>query len=598
MRKPLLYLATLAILATPSCKKDDDVLPPPGGGGTSFTPAYLTPTEPGYIQVATAMLVLHPGNSTTLSAQLFGTDGQPVASQPSFIWTSDNNAVASVSGNQLTAGNVGTATVTVTDGTHGLRHVQVQVISSSETIGSGPSSVMFNPVTLVLQPGSSAGFQYEVFNPSGQALGASGIQFFSAGGNISVSGTNVTAGQQEGIYTVGAIAGSDTLAGQLQVVVSSGGSVLRSIDGVRYPAHFGKPGLTAAAVLIDVTETTTDGNGNVSVNRFQTSPTEISVQHSDVIGNSGGYLTSVNPGYTKVTVTYNDVSVIGYAGVRMEHTGNYQSIDANLYVLVENEEAIWYYNPGQFTWSSVWGMPQTAYKLPCSECGLQLGEYSSQGFLSPFVVSNPEAPMVNSLIRPLGRMQAGEYLFAFRWMADEEVCPGSSFGVSPLAGVFFRDDNSVSVNPTGTTYPSGGQGLLVAERGATSSSIAYQNEYSDFGATTSLQHGCPLSYFNTLVMVTFPEDGCVPTLALMGQYEQPGLPNDPDGVCTLWDGYFNVEVELTLTAGSYTGSYNYIGWVFLIENGTVTGDVFNASVTVSHNSWNPIFRTISLERMQ
>lgn len=313
MKKAIPYLAIIALLISiGSCKKSDNNNNNNENGYT-FTPVYIAPSQPGILQVSQSSITINVGQSATVSAAVYNSDGTAQTNQPTFFWDTDSSNVATVSNGQVTGVAEGSAIISVTDGSHGIMYVGVNVVSPSTTIPSSPTDIVFTPPVLVLAKQQSGSISYSIRNQSGQTTAASPT--FIASSGITVTGNTVQAGNTAGNYTVMAISGTDTLRGALQVIVydpqsTSHDTVVKIFNLINFPINFTKNNLVSNPFRIGVVKTYMNSNGTLSVEQFQTSPTDVTIYNTNVVTiNAAGNFTSVGPGTSRVSFRYESESV-------------------------------------------------------------------------------------------------------------------------------------------------------------------------------------------------------------------------------------------------------------------------------------------------
>jgi len=362
MKNFLLLLGCLFILCT-GCKKDNG--DNNNNGGTvpvSFTPAYVAPTQPGLLQVSQSSLTIKVGNSATITAAVFNSDGSSVTAAPSLFWSIDNSNIASVNNGQVTGIAEGAAIVSVTDGSHGVEYVSVNVVSDTATIPASAANITFTPPVLVLAKGTSGTIAYHVKNQLGQTTQVTPT-FVSASG-ITVSGSTVQAGNVTGSFSVMAVSGGDTLAGALQVIVydpqsTDHDTTVKITRLVNFPIDFSKSGLSSAPFRIEVTKTYLTANNTLGVQKFQTSPASVTIYNPDVVKvNSNGCFTSVAPGSSRISFNYGSETIeYAYMAVAFDPGGTWASGDVKI-CLPANASRITY--PGFYAYYPVTSRPHVA----------------------------------------------------------------------------------------------------------------------------------------------------------------------------------------------------------------------------------------------
>ncbi len=333
MRKISTCLIT-ALLLVAGCKKDNSTT---GDGGT-FTPAFIAPTSPGYIQTSSSILVLHPGNTVNVTVQLYKSDGTLNAPQPFFLWSTGDSSVATVNNGLIKAVAEGNTLIAVSDSVHGISYVNVTVVASSVAIPNDVASISYTQPVILLQKGESKSFSYRLNNNSGQQVSGSPDAFVTdPGSGISVSANTITAGQVTGSYYVWAIVGGDTIHTPLQVVVydpaATNGPVSMNMRVVYAPVQFWDKGLTGNKIRIEVTESYVDSSGSLVMRVFQTSPDYVSIHQSGVLGwDASGRLKSEWYGAVKYTVKYKDKQENLFARVLYPFAGKWGNADVSICV--------------------------------------------------------------------------------------------------------------------------------------------------------------------------------------------------------------------------------------------------------------------------
>ena len=134
--KKIVYLIAVLLLALTACKKEPEKAPVEKPETVSVTGITLTPTS----------IQLTPGGSQTLTATLTPAD----ASNQGVIWSTDNPAVATVSGGTVQAVSVGSATITATTDDGGF------TATCSVTVGAIPvTAVSLSQTSLMLDVGET-----------------------------------------------------------------------------------------------------------------------------------------------------------------------------------------------------------------------------------------------------------------------------------------------------------------------------------------------------------------------------------------------------------------------------------------------------------
>lgn len=354
MKKNLWLCCSLFILFA-ACKKESiNNNNDEGNAPATFTPAYVPPSQPGILQVSQSSVTIKAGSSVTLAVAVFNSDGSDMATQPAFFWSSDHSNIASVNNGQITGVAEGAAIVSVTDGSHGIEYVAVNVVNDTTTIPTAASNITFTRPVLVLAKGESANISYTVKNQSAQSVQI--MPAFVSGNGISISGNAVKAGNATGNFTIIAANGTDTLSGALQVIVydpqNPGQDTAIEITRlVNFPINFSKPGLSSAPFRIEVTKTFMTGNNTLGVQKIQASPSSVTVYNTDVVTlNGNGCFTSVAEGSSRVSFSYGGKSIeYAYMAVLFDPGGTWAS-GAIRVCLPGNGSSIgyagaYYYNP-------------------------------------------------------------------------------------------------------------------------------------------------------------------------------------------------------------------------------------------------------------
>ena len=353
MKKYQFVFIGLMIMVFGSCKKD--------GNNTmhtqSFTPAYITPSAPGYIQVSAQQLSLHIGASVQVKAILYNSDGSLSQSQPVFVWQSNNTSVANVSNGMVQTTGTGYALISVTDGTHGIEYVNVSVLADTTTLATG-ANITFNPPFLTLATNQSANFTFSVTDFQGNNLSATPqFQLSSTGSGLNINGSTISAGTSSGFYTLTATLNNSQIYGSLYINVGSAPSNSQSSDTawqgtgfriVHAPAIFSGFNQVADPVIISVFEMRWL-NGLAEGRCIQTSPQEIDIDYPSVItANTSGQLVSVTSGSAKLTLKYNGASGSLNCFVLYDFNSNWsgQYQGKTLNICLSNPSFIKYNDPG------------------------------------------------------------------------------------------------------------------------------------------------------------------------------------------------------------------------------------------------------------
>lgn len=330
---PIILLTTILI----GCKKDknEPAVESPStisGGSINTTPAYVPP-QPGTLNLNIHSLVLHPGDNATVSATLYNDTGGVVFGS-SFLWQSQNNNIATVSGGLITANNIGSTYVMVTDGTHGFSYVNVSVVSTSSVISNAPTQIVYGiwPGFMGLRHNMTRTIGYTLYDASGNVVtGVTPTFVAPTNSGLLISGNSITAPNFDGFWDVSAIIGGDTLSNKLKTMVfNSSDTITRIHAEPNCPYFFPYYNVSAAALNVEIVKTWWNPITGFAMKIFTTSPTKILIDLPSVaILNSAGLITSVGPGNTKVTIQYQDAIDVGYIFVDYDFTGNWGGIASN-----------------------------------------------------------------------------------------------------------------------------------------------------------------------------------------------------------------------------------------------------------------------------
>jgi len=354
---PFLLMIILC-LAIGGCKKDD--AGNDNNTSQSFTPAYIPPSQPGIIQVSASQIQLHLNNSVIISAELYYSNGLLFSAQPAFVWGSNNATVATVSAGTIQANALGNATISVTDGSHGLAYINVQVIADTISILTELANIAFNPPIVVVEVNQTATFNYSTTNLQGQV--ASGSLSFRAMGNasgITISGSSISAANKTGVFIVKAFINNVPLAGSLYIQIndpaaynpSDTGWIVSEVELVSFPGVFFSFNKESDPVRMTVFERRncppgTFDPGGLCGRIRQTSPELLIIHHPEVIsGSSSGTLISKTYGSTNIKAQYKDFTVSWDAGVAFPFTSTwsatYQGHTYNFCILQEKSGIIY-----------------------------------------------------------------------------------------------------------------------------------------------------------------------------------------------------------------------------------------------------------------
>ncbi len=581
------------------CKKDDDddngYFPP---AEETFTPEYIAPTQTGLIQLATRLLILKVGESGKIEAKLYESDGSVASPQPSFVYASDDATVASVANGTVTAMAVGETSINVTDGAHGIVHVNVVVLPSTGSTPDDTYSITFEPPVLSLKQGESGAFTYKIVDRKGNpaSLGTPIFQFADFT-DATISGNIITAGSSSGVFNLLALTGSDTLAGTLQVLFGLSGNTTTkyTIDEVFYPVKFNDNDLISKPIRVFVTETTTDGNGNSIISKYQTSPDQVAVLNTGVVTNSGGRLKSVHPGYAKLRITFKGTSVEGWTSVIPRLQGAWgDPAGICLEFFNPSPNVISYFSKGKYNFDL--SLPALTYSLSCKPGQTFDATLSGSGKIDGFH-GNPNSSMHSSIFPPnpsqwsasSGKLTDGYFLGSCVMSA----CTTQFGTIAPSTLFIWKDVDKIVLE----TSSSSNNYTLVRGQSCGGSGGFYKNTYSQFGASTSTSGTCTLSYSDIDVSANMiiPKDTGL--FSIVGKYSITGT-----CVSAGSTGAFFTPSPIILTknasniwSGSGTGSFNA---VCTVSNGTLSADgkTFNATVSVKVSGWNEIVKQVTLTK--
>lgn len=312
-----------------NCKRnqDTDIV------SKTFVPAKIDLTQPGIIQTSTPYVILHKNNQVTTSAKLYNSDGMLFSTQPTFIWSSDNADIASCNNGIISANNIGSATISVTDGSHGFAFINVSVVDDTTNIASNqPVSIVFNPIIQYISKNQTRSFTYTLLNGAGQTI--SGTPVFNIVGNnsgISVSGNTIQSSATEGLFTIEASINNQRLAGNLNIVVAD--TTRTTTDTSWYlvgwtiakaPVAFNYSNKTSSPVRITVYELNYSMPGIFPRVR-QTSPESIDISNPEIITDNGsGLLRSTQQhGGTTITAHYGNINYSWNAVNYFDLTGSW-----------------------------------------------------------------------------------------------------------------------------------------------------------------------------------------------------------------------------------------------------------------------------------
>jgi hypothetical protein len=197
----------------------------------------------GGLAVNVSTLTLHVKDTVTIVAKLFAPDGTS-AKLSSLVWQSSDDTLATVSNGLVTARSLGICAITVTDGNHGILSVNVTVLPDSIAISARPAQVDFPTTNDLVVMGLNSkialpGFQ--VYDAKGHVVNVSGLTFIPpTGSGVAVASNTVTSGATSGVFPVTIVAGTDTIANPLQVLVAPAVSTdtTYSITRINGPGSF------------------------------------------------------------------------------------------------------------------------------------------------------------------------------------------------------------------------------------------------------------------------------------------------------------------------------------------------------------------------
>ncbi len=338
MKKLSIYFMLLSSIILLQCTKEDN---PNGPGVITDLPVYIQPTQPGYIQTSATSLVLRAGNSATVNAKLYKSDGTVEPIQPTFLWSTQDSSVALVNNGIIQAVGKGQAEIAVSDSIHGISYITVSVLSTTDTITvpGGIYSISYSQPVVILQKGGSKSITYRLNNSSGQQIGGTIDAFMvdpASGITVSNTGT-ITAGQTTGIFYAYARVGTDTIGHPLRIVVFdpavTNTTPVYDMRVVLAPTHFYGKNKRSRPVRIEVTESFIDSTGTPNVRVFQTSPTRVELNESGILElESTGRLKSLDYGAVKMTIYYHNKKEHIYARVFWIPDGYYSDDQVSLCV--------------------------------------------------------------------------------------------------------------------------------------------------------------------------------------------------------------------------------------------------------------------------
>ncbi len=296
--------------------------------GVSIKLTPIPPTSSGKIHSSTNYLKLHIGNTGSVSAKLYNSDGTLVSLQPGFTWSVDNNSALTVSNGNVTATNLGEALINVGDQSHGSGYIQVSVVPDTVAIPSGPANIVFEPYVLSLKPGSPLDIPaYIITDFKGISVSATPtFEVQEQNSGITISGKTITASKQ-GIFHLLAKHNDNSLYGNLILAVNSSelkDYIITSFQSYSFPSIFNSPDLTADPIKISVFEFGRKNN-IFFLDAYETSPDQIAVDYPSVmIADGNGSLKSLAPGYTSIQLVYKTAFITGIGSVvRIKTIGNW-----------------------------------------------------------------------------------------------------------------------------------------------------------------------------------------------------------------------------------------------------------------------------------
>lgn len=334
MKKVLLFIGfgfmVIAVSLFSSCKKDksgsNSVIP------ANTTPAYVPP-QPGYLKFDISSLTLNKGTNKLILPVLHNSDNSIANPQPSFLWHSDNDNIATVINGQITTIDTGFTSISVTDGIHGVLNINLKVVPENSNISSDPSQIVFNTVAgimgnnaIALLPNSTRNISYTIFDVQGNIVNATPVFYTTSSVPFSINGDAISSSSILGIWDVKAKIGSKLLSGNLKVIVfqSDTNKYINPIRGT-FPEYFYKPDLASAIPLVitynKVWYSYIDGfHWYVEV----VSPDQIISNFPDVISsNAAGYIISKAAGRTRLTIKYKEDTLSYFARVGPLLLGNW-----------------------------------------------------------------------------------------------------------------------------------------------------------------------------------------------------------------------------------------------------------------------------------
>ena len=329
-------LLSIVILLFGCSKSDDDSTSP-----TNTKPAYVAPVD-GALSVDISDLILHIGNTATISAKLYDVNSISLPTS-NLLWQSSDNSVATVSNGHITAIGVGNCTITVTDGIHGILTTNVSVIANSVSIPTTAFSATINPDFIVMQPNSSKNFTYVTRNAQGAIVNSSLTFLAPNNSGLSISGNTINSGNKTGVYDIIAKSGSDMLKTNFKVyVVDLPQSTTINKDTIWWITRLknvpydiiGKDVSVRAPILLDVIGFCHQFNNlDFKGTRRTVTPDNIEFSDNKINLSSEGYIQSVdytrsNIG-TKITFKYKNRVTKTNCGVLFDIESNWGNNSAN-----------------------------------------------------------------------------------------------------------------------------------------------------------------------------------------------------------------------------------------------------------------------------
>jgi len=580
--KQLFSILLLAIwfFTAASCKKDENNNSNGGGGSNTqtYTPPYIPPSTPGVIQTSMGFLTLKKGSSKNITATLYESDGTKNMVQPTFVWSSSDPSVASTNSGIILALEIGSTLVKVTDGSHGFAFINVEVVADTSTISIDAAQIVFEPPVLLLNTSQTKSFTYKIYDKAGNITGGSPLFTASTGSDLVVSGTSVTGGSKQGIFNIQASL-NGMMIGNLQALVSlSTGSPKDTLYSVVYkaiPYHFSRPDVSSNPIIAEVTKFVVPGL-NAFVEKYQTSPDQITVD-ANVLNMSGnGGLKAVNSGKAKVDLHYKTSEVFSYTS----------------YVL--------------FDLAGCWGgivngiQCNITFNKPTFDIWYLGGAIDGNGInLWPPYIRNTGSFTAANDGFPAGKKGYANAMggYEVNWSYGK-LSNGQITGVDLKGTKVWGLGIATHESENSLLFQSGGTGYSF-ERGKCIGEQIFQNTYSQFAATTSKSGKCGLDYTATLLKATI--SGGADSILIKGTFNQYEAYQNSG--CYETGGNFMVTVPITSnTNGIYSGSVTYEPFfdvfLFTVSNGKIstTGTQLTADITVTSSGWNTITKSVTLNK--